>query len=66
MSNDKLLLNSSLDVSGVAAPFKFSSVILLPGQNSLFIETDIPPELPGNGDLRKISFGISNFVIKEN
>lgn len=64
--NDKILQNLSLNISGLSVNFKSPPVVLVPGQNSLFIETDIPPELPGNGDPRKLSFGISNFVIKEN
>jgi hypothetical protein len=59
--NDKILQNLSLDISGLAVNFKSPPVILVTGQNSLFIQTDIPPELPGNGDLRKITFGIKGF-----
>ncbi len=64
--NDKILQNASLGISGVAVNLKLNNIILEPGQNTFFIETDTLPELPGNGDPRKISFGISNFVIKEN
>ncbi|MDD5268403.1 MAG: hypothetical protein PHO08_14955 [Methylococcales bacterium] len=59
--NNEILQNSSLGTSSSEVHFNLTSVILLPGQNSLFIETDVPPELPGNGDLRKISFGIKGF-----
>lgn len=64
--NDKTLQNYTLGISGETAHFKLNPVILVPGQNILFIETDSSPELPGNGDPRKLSFGISSFVIKEN
>ncbi len=59
--NGKLLQNLSLGRGGVEPHFKMNSVILAPGQNVLFIKTDIPPVLAGHGDTRKLSFGISNF-----
>lgn len=59
--NDKTLQNSSLDISGESAHFKLNPVVLVPGQNILFVETDVPPEFPGNNDPRKISFGIKGF-----
>jgi len=59
--NDNILQNFLLELSG--AVVQLTPVTLSPGQNTLFIETDVPPELPGNGDLRKLSFGISNFVM---
>ncbi len=62
--NGKTLQTFSFGLSGAAAHLKLTPVTLVPGQNSLFVETDVPPEIPGNGDPRKISFGISNFVME--
>jgi len=59
--NGKILQNFLLEISG--ADVQLTPVTLFPGQNCLFIETDVPPELPGNGDSRKLSIGISNFVM---
>ncbi len=59
--NGDILQNFLLGLSG--AVVQLTPVTLSPGQNSLFIETDVPPELPGNGDPRKLSFGISNFAM---
>jgi phosphoglycerol transferase len=61
--NGKTLEYLSLGISGSVPHFKSGPVILTPGQNILFIETDVPPELPGTGDPRKLSFGITNFEI---
>jgi len=62
--NGKTLQNLSLGLSGSVPHFKSSPVTLAPGQNTLFIETDVPPELPGNADPRKLSFGIRNFEME--
>ncbi len=59
--NGNILQKFLLGVSG--AVVQLTPVSLPPGQNSLFIETDVPPELPGNGDPRKLSFAISKFVM---
>jgi hypothetical protein len=59
--NGKTLQNLSLGLSGSVPHFKSNPVTLAPGKNTLFIETDVPPKLPGNGDPRKLSFGIRNF-----
>jgi phosphoglycerol transferase len=62
--NGETSRNFSLSLlSGAATYFKPPPFTLAPGQNSLFIETDVQPEIPGNGDMRKLSFGISNFVM---
>jgi hypothetical protein len=37
---------------------------LKPGKNSLYVETDRPGELPGNGDLRELAFAILKFSTK--
>ena len=63
--NGKTIGNLSLETGGVARDFQSTPVSLEPGQNVLFIETDVPPELPGNGDPRKLSFDISNFVMRD-
>ncbi|MBI5591178.1 MAG: hypothetical protein HY881_11920 [Deltaproteobacteria bacterium] len=59
--NGKILENFLFDLSGTAV--QLTPITLSPGQNSLFIETDVPPEIPGNGDSRKLSFGISNLAM---
>lgn len=41
-----------------------TEIILKPGDNKLLFETNIPAELPNNGDTRKITFRISNFRIE--
>jgi hypothetical protein len=33
-------------------------VTLAPGKNIMRFETDVPPEVPGNGDPRKLTFMI--------
>lgn len=63
--NGKTLQNLSLGLKDPVAHFKSPTFTLVPGRNTLFIETDVPPELPGNGDPRKLSFQISNFIIKD-
>jgi hypothetical protein len=61
--NGKHLQNLSLGNNGPFGHFKQNSIMLVPGTNTLTIQTDIPAELPGNGDPRKLSFGISNLRI---
>lgn len=61
--NGKQLEKLSLGSNGPLRRFKQNSIMLVPGTNTLTIETDVPAELPGNGDPRKLSFGISNLRI---
>lgn len=61
--NGKHLQKLSLGNNGSSKNFKQNSIMLIPGANTLTIETDIPAELPGNGDSRKLSFGISNLRV---
>lgn len=61
----KILKNSSLSINGAAVNIYLPLVILIPCQNTLYIETDVPADIPVNGDLRKLSFGISNLLIQE-
>jgi len=63
--NGTTLQTASLDNTNAKPYFELVSVTLNPGGNSLFIDTDVPPQYPGNNDSRKISFGISGFMIKE-
>jgi len=64
--NGKTLDNLSSFLNGTTpVHFEISPVILAPGQNSLIIETDVPPESPGKGDSRKLSFVISNVFLTE-
>lgn len=41
------------------------TVNLLNGKNPLSFETDVPADFPGNGDPRRLSFGISNLIVEE-
>jgi hypothetical protein len=61
--NGKQLQRLSLGSNGSLRNFKQNSIMLVPGTNTLTIETDVPAELPGNGDLRKLSFGISHLRV---
>jgi hypothetical protein len=40
------------------------TVLLPPGRSELRFRTDVPGELPGNGDERKLAFNIRNFTIR--
>jgi len=61
--NGKQLQRLSLGSNGPLRNFKQNSIMLVPGTNTLTIETDVPAELPGNGDPRKLSFGISHLRV---
>ena len=53
-------------LNGNPVHFDILGVNLAPGENNLIIETDVPAESPGKGDLRKLSFSISNdFLSKQ-
>lgn len=55
---------SSLDDPGLRYPTNLE-VSLAPGRNTLLFETDGRGEVPGNGDPRKIAFGIHNLKITD-
>jgi hypothetical protein len=38
---------------------------LAKGVNTFVLETDVPAQHPGNGDLRKLSFSISDYGLTE-
>lgn len=59
-----ILQSLSLD-NRAAAHQDFQLVKLAPGKNVLVIATDVSPAMPGNGDTRKLSFGISGFRVVE-
>lgn len=61
--NGKILKKVALDQGGAPVRSKFPLVSLLPGVNMLVMKTDVPPESPGGGDPRKLSFGISDMRI---
>lgn len=63
--NGKVLKKVALNQGGAAIHSKFPLVSLHPGANTLLMETDVPPEPPGGGDPRKLSFGISDFRIHD-
>jgi len=63
--NGELLDNLPSFLNGTPVHFEIAPVNLGPGQNSLIIETDVPPESPGNGDSRKLSFVILNIALTE-
>jgi hypothetical protein len=65
--NGKPLDQFSSILNGIPVHFEIPLGSLAPGENKLFINTDVPPESPGNGDSRQLTFLISNFsLIKEN
>jgi phosphoglycerol transferase len=39
------------------------TITLAPGKNFLRFKTDVPGDLPGNGDQRKLAFNIINFTV---
>jgi hypothetical protein len=41
------------------------ALLLKPGKNELRFETDVPAELPGNGDQRKLAFDLVDFRVTE-
>jgi len=61
--NGKQLEKLSLGSSGPLRRFKQNSIMLVPGTNTLAIDTDVPAEPAGDGDLRKLSFGIANLRV---
>jgi hypothetical protein len=65
--NGKPLEQFSSFLDGTPVHFEIPLGSLAPGENKLIINTDVPPESPGNGDSRQLSFQISNYsLIKEN
>ena len=62
--NGKMLSEFSIGIHSAASKLKPTPVILSPGKNVLSFETDVPPDYPGNGDFRKLSFQISNFFVR--
>ena len=62
---DDKILNIKPDfLNGVPVNYELD-LILKPGSNEFIIQTDIPPQEPGGGDMRKLSFGISNFSLAQ-
>lgn len=62
--NGKMLSEFSIGIHSAASKLKPTPVILSPGKNILSFDTDVPPDYPGNGDFRKLSFQISNFFVR--
>ena len=65
--NGKPLDQFSSFLNETPVHFEIPLSSLSPGENNLIINTDVPPESPGNGDPRQLSFQISNYsLIKVN
>ncbi|UUZ64981.1 hypothetical protein LP417_09810 [Polaromonas sp. P1-6] len=64
--NGKSLEKVSLDQSGAAVHTTLRLVSLLPGVNTLLMKTDVSPESPGNGDVRRLSFSLSGMKLYDN
>lgn len=62
--NGQVLANMNLAEAGASAVLSPTPVSLAPGRNILSFDTDVPAELPGNGDFRKLTFQISNFAVQ--
>jgi hypothetical protein len=61
LKDDKIIYETGIG-SAKIEPVQLSFV-LAPGETTLHFKSDVPADLPGNGDLRKIAFGISNFEL---
>lgn len=60
MLNGTLLGKIAMNQGGMPFQATFPLVTLRAGVNTFVMKTDVPPESPGNGDSRKLSFGLSN------
>ena len=60
--NGQVLLRSTVENDQERAVFN-KRVLLRPGSNVIRLETDVPGELPGNGDPRKLAFRLWNFRV---